>query len=277
MMYLQLRKIVCFLLISVFSSLTLAQTVSPTTVTVNGNTLQAKLHVTSQIEVDLTVEFENSIGLSEDNIDITATLVSVNSATVTNRLTSVDISAIPSFPVIISISPKPSAGFGFEGLASVEIYTKAVDYNVAMPARLFRSHANGDFEDITSMVSAGSIRARGNTGSFSDFMILLDERSDADMLDDTFSQLSQLASQHSGLLSLTLSASLQTGLDTLQSALLVNDYTAALAATESLITLIDSATTDQISNVWRSSNDLVNMQGELLTRLKTLRYSLRVL
>lgn len=277
MMTLRLPQIFGFLFVALLSSSSLAQTVTPSSVSISGNTLQAKLQVTGLIAVDLVVEFENSIGLSADNIDISATLVDVNSSSVTNRLDSTEIQAIPSFPVIVSISPKAASGFGFEGLASVEIYTKAVDYNAAMPARLFRSHDNGKFEDITTMVSAGSIRARGNTGSFSDFMILLDQRSDADMLEDTFTQLNQLFNLQAELISPILATSLQTGLNSLQQALIIANYTTALEVTEELIDITQNASGDEISNVWRSSNDLINMQGELLTYLKTLRYSLRVI
>ena len=150
-------------------------------------------------------------------------------------------------------------------------------HNAAMPARIFRSHANGNFEDITSMISAGSIRARGNTGSFSDFMILLDERSNADIVDDTFSQLNELVGQYNNHISSTLAITIQTSLNTLQQTLLMTDYTAALKVVEELIVVIENASGEQLSNVWRSSNDLVNMQGELLTRLRTLKYSLRII
>jgi hypothetical protein len=272
-----IRNIPCFLLFTLLSSGSMAHTVTPSYVSIDGNTLQAKLQVTTLIEVDLVVEFEKSVGLIADNINISATLSDVNASTITNRLSSTGIKVIPTFPVIISISPKADTGFAFEGLASVEIYTKSVDYNAAMPARIFRSHANSDFEDITSMISAGSIRARGNTGSFSDFMILLDERNNVDVVDDTFSQLNELVSQYNNHISATLAITIQAGIRALQQALSMGDYTAALKLVEELIVVTENASGEQLSNVWRSSNDLVNMQGELLTRLRTLKYSLRVI
>jgi hypothetical protein len=262
---------------AMFCAQTYAQTVSPVSVTVDGNTLQAKLSVNQAIEIDLSLEFENSVGLSASNIDISATLVDINDPGVMSRLSSTNISVIPSFPVIVSVTPKSDAGFSFEGLASIEIYTKAVDYNSSMPARMFRSHANGAFEDITSMVSAGSIRSRGNTGSFSDFMILLDERNDEDMIADKVAQISQLLSQHSGLSSLALASTMQSGLDAINSALLLVNYSTTLESVENMIGLVESANSENISTVWRSSNDLVNLQGELLTHLKALRYALRVM
>ncbi|MFT6989289.1 MAG: hypothetical protein ACJASL_001258 [Paraglaciecola sp.] len=267
----------CFLLFTLLSSGSIAQTVTPTSVSVDGNTLRANLQVTSIIEVDLVVEFEKSIGLIADNVNISATLHDVRDIEVISRISSFGIKAIPSFPVIISISPKADTGFAFEGLASIEIYTKSVDYNTAMPARIFRSHANGDFEDITSMISAGSIRARGNTGSFSDFMILLDERSNANKIDDTFSQLNQLFNQNINNVSSILAVTIQTSINAIQQTLLLSDYVTALELVEELIVVSENATGQQITNVWRSSNDLTNMQGELLTRLRTLRYNLRII
>jgi hypothetical protein len=272
-----LQKAFLIVAMGMFCAQAISQVVTPISVTVDGNTLEAKLSVNQTIEIDLSLEFENSVGLNASNIDISATLVDINDASVMSRLTSTDISIIPSFPVILTVTPKPDSGFSFEGLASIEIYTKAVDYNASMPARIFRSHANGAFEDITSMVSAGSIRARGNTGSFSDFMILLDERDDEDLIADKFTQISQVLSQHSALASTSLATSLQTSVDVIDSALIVLNYSAALTAVENMIELVETASSENITTVWRSSNDLVNLQGELLTHLKALRYSLRVM
>ncbi len=74
-----------------------------------------------------------------------------------------------------------------------------------------------------------------------------------------------------------MAITIQTGISALQQALLMTDYTAALEVVEELIIVTENASGEQLSNVWRSSNDLVNMQGELLTRLRTLKYSLRVI
>ncbi|MFA3793152.1 DUF6689 family protein [Aliiglaciecola sp. SL4] len=258
-----------------FACTSLAQTVTPISTSVDGDTLKAKLQVTSQIEIDLTLEFEKSVGLSSDNIDISATLVNVNDLNILNRLPINDVSIFSSFPVVVSISPKTQEGFAFEGLASVELYTKAISYQSSMPARLFTSHDGGDFEDITSMVSAGSIRARGNTGRFSEFMILLDERDNDDIIADKLTQLEDTLDDNQSSLSGVLLSSLQTSIASLDNAVMLENYSSALTLVESLIATVEQA--DSISSVWRSSNDLVNLKGELLTHLVALRYSLRVL
>ncbi|MCP3705102.1 MAG: hypothetical protein GY954_19500, partial [Alteromonas sp.] len=83
-----------------------AQVVTPATLTVDDNKIQAKLTLSSLIEVDLTVEFENSIGLNANNIDITAELLDPTDLTITDRLPSALTSAVSGFPVLVSISPK---------------------------------------------------------------------------------------------------------------------------------------------------------------------------
>jgi nitrate reductase NapAB chaperone NapD len=97
------------------------------------------------------------------------------------------------------------------------------------------------------------------------------------MIDDTFSQLSELLNRNSDKVSSLLATSIQTYTGALQQALLLADYVTALELVEKLIVVTENATGEQLTNVWRSSNDVVNMQGELLTRLKTLKYNLRVI
>jgi len=208
----------------------------------------------------------NSIGLNANNIDITAELLDPTDLTITDRLPSALTSAVSGFPVLVSISPKADAGFGFEGLAMVELYTKAIHYTPTIPWRLFTSHEGGTFEDITALTSSGSFRARGSTGQFSDFIILLDNRPSTTVINDKVSKLNTI-----------VEAAIDSGVNDIQSALAVNDDDAALVAVDSLISLIDNASGSEIADVWRSSGDVVNVKGLLLTQLQTLRFSLRTL
>ena len=74
-----------------------------------------------------------------------------------------------------------------------------------------------------------------------------------------------------------LEAAIDTGVNDIQSALAVNDNEAALVVVDSLIALLDNASGNEIADVWRSSGDVVNVKGLLLTQLQTLRFSLRTL
>jgi len=57
----------------------------------------------------------------------------------------------------------------------------------------------------------------------------------------------------------------------------LGNYTAALLIIDDLIELVDSTDDEDMPTIWRSSDDLTNVKGELLTKLNTLRFSLRTL
>jgi hypothetical protein len=273
----KIRLVTCVVLSLALSALHVsAQTVSPSSITFDNNKVQAKLILTPSIEVDVTLEFENSIGLNANTLDITAELVSPVDLAVTNRLPSTQTTAVSGFPVIVSVTPKPDAGFGFEGPAMIEVYTKAIHYDPAIPMRLFTSHAGGTFEDITTLTSSGSYRARGNTGRFSDFIILLDNRDDSVVMNDKLQKLTNIVSENQNALSPVIYSLIDTSITNISRAVSVADYSTALVMVDRAISLVESADDADIPNVWRSSGDIANVQGELLSGLKTLRYSLRV-
>ena len=273
----KIRLVTCVVLSLALSTLHVsAQTVFPSSITFDNNKVQAKLILTPSIEVDVTLEFENSIGLNANTLDITAELVSPVDLAVTNRLPSTQTTAVSGFPVIVSVTPKPDAGFGFEGPAMIEVYTKAIHYDPAIPMRLFTSHAGGTFEDITTLTSSGSYRARGNTGRFSDFIILLDNRDDSVVMNDKLQKLTNIISENQNALSPVIYSLIDTSITNISRAVSVADYSTAMVMVDRAISLVESADDADIPNVWRSSGDIANVQGELLSGLKTLRYSLRV-
>ncbi|WP_334065647.1 DUF6689 family protein [Alteromonas genovensis] len=254
-----------------------AQIFTPASLTIDDNRVQAKLSLSVLIEVDVTLEFENSIGLNADSIEITAELINPTDLNVANRLPSSLTGAVSGFPVLVSISPKANAGFGFEGPAMVELYTKAIHYDPDVPLRLFTSHGNGNFEDITTLTSSGSFRARGSTGRFSDFIILLDNRTPTSVINEKLADISSTLLNNQLVIDTALFSQLDSTLNSISQTLSVVDYAAAMVVVDHMITLVESADGALLPNVWRSSGDLVNVQGDLLTQLKTLRFSLRVL
>lgn len=254
-----------------------AQEVQPQVLTFTDNSIQATLELTSDIAVDLKVEFENAVGLHPNTIDISAELLSPTDLSIISRLPTSLVNAHTGFPVVVSIKPRKDKGFAFEGVAVVELYTKALHYTEGTPLRLFRSHANGTFEDITLLTASGSFRARGNTGSFSDFMIMLDTRPKATVIDSKYDQLSDLLLDHRNGIAAPLLADIDLSFSALSMALDSSDYGQASVAVNSLIALVENADGSQVDDVWRSAGDIVNVKGELLTRLYTLRYSLRTL
>lgn len=254
-----------------------AQAALPHTVSFANNQVKANFTLGNTYDLALSLEFEQVVGLHPNNLDITAEVLLPTDPRVTSRLPSTLVEGVTGFPVLVSVSPKTDKGFAFEGLASIEFYTKAIHFDPTIPWRLFTSHDGATFEDITTLTSTGSYRARGSTGRFSDFIILLDQRDSDTIIDTKFAKLNTTVQDNR----LAMSASLTNAIDplmlTLETALVTLDTNTALSATDALINLLSNASGNNIDDVWRSSGDIVNAKGDILSRLYTLRYSLRTL
>ena len=262
-------------LLMLFTPLSNAQIAQPHTLIFNDNEIDASITLPGAIEVDVKIEFENAVGVNPANFDIYAELLLPTDPSITNRLPSGLVSATSGFPVIVTVAPKSDAGFAFEGAAMVELYTKALHF--APDLRLFTSHAGDTFEDITMLTAAGSIRSRGNTGRFSDFMILVDARAPADVIELKLNDIDDYIYENSASISSVLQPSISLALSTLANDITLGNYTAALLIIDDLIELVDSTDDEDMPTIWRSSDDLTNVKGELLTKLNTLRFSLRTL
>jgi hypothetical protein len=106
---------------------------------------------------------------------------------------------------------------------------------------------------------------------------LLDNRPANTVINDKVASLSTIINGNRDKITPLLEAAIDSGVNDIQSALAINDDDAALTAVDSLITLVDNSSGNDIADVWRSSGDVVNVKGLLLTQLQTLRFSLRTL
>jgi len=263
----------CFTLVSAAK----ADVVLPQTLNYSDNAVTASIQVTDTIAVDLSIEFEKVVGLNPETFAISAEMLTPNALSITERLNSLLVSPTTAFPVVVSITPDPDSGFAFEGVATVELYTKAIHYTPDLPLRLFTSHADGTFTDMTTLVSAGSIRARGNTGKFSDFMIMLDTRTPANIVGDKVSDIESFLSQHGNLIQPVTLAAIEHSMTLLSFAVSDQDFDSALEEVDSLISLINTAPSGAMPDVWQASDTLVNVEGELKSKFSSLRYALRVM
>ncbi|AXR07820.1 DUF6689 family protein [Salinimonas sediminis] len=267
--------VLCTLLLC-FISGARAQAVPPNTVTFSNHQVQASFTLPSSLDLAVSLEFEQAIGLHAANLMLTAEVLSPTDPRIVDRLPAA-VTAVSSFPVLVSVVPDPLQGFAFAGAASIEFYTQALHYDSNIPWRLFTSHDGDTFEDITTLTTAGSYRARGSTGRFSDFLILLDSRAPHTIISHKVQRLSETIYDNQELLPAPLALTLDTLLRTLQTALLLLNNQAALLATDELISLLENTSGSVIPDVWRADGAITNVRGELLARLYTLRYSLRTL
>lgn len=250
-----------------------AQTVD---LTIDGNEAHADIELLGTVSAELTIRFEEVVGLSEQSLGLSVSQIDPLSLNLLGRLPDTTDLSIPSgFPLMISIDPPASGGLSFEGMAEVEIYTTALHYTPNTPLRLFKSTNGAPFRDITAQTSAGSYRARGNGGQWSDFLILADTRSLDQTIDDKFAELQGTLSDASSDIDSVTFSNLQGLVDDAYAAWLVDDTSGAVQKLVEFGNAVKAAANaGLVPNVWRSARDLDNFAGMLRARASTLKYSL---
>lgn len=262
------------LLLSIGSTVSKAD---PVELMVQGNKVEATINLTGSVSADLTLTFENSVGLTADNIGISAQLVNITDLSLLTRLPdSLNINLLAAFPMLITIEPPSNKGFAFSGLATVDIHTHNLEYLPGTPLRFFKAPLNGQFEDITATMGSGSYRARGTTGKFSQFLIVADLRPALTVVNTKYNRLSNKLSAFSTQIDPILYTDLNSKLTEVQQLITQQNYIQASNKVDDFSRIIEQADPAEIPNVWRSSRDIDNVAGELIAYANTLRFSLRL-
>ena len=238
-------------------------------VEVGSNSLSATIELPGGVAVDLSVTFEQVVGLG-----ISAQLVDPTDLGLLSRLPS-SVGLPAAFPLLLTIEPPASGPLSFSGLATVEVHTHNLVYTAATPLRLFSGPVGGAFEDITSTCGMGSYRAKGTKPGFSEFLIVTDLRPVDDVIQTKFDRIQQALDDHADDIPEATLAALQDELDDAYwNWSSGGDLLAAIDAVEEFADLVEAAG-GSIPNVWRSSRDLTNVSGTLRAGAATLNYSLR--
>ncbi|MCH8492011.1 MAG: hypothetical protein LAT53_02075 [Idiomarina sp.] len=266
-----------FLFIGSLSIANSAQAASQVDVTYTSDGFTAQVQLTSLIELEVAVRFENAVGVAAENFNLDFQLVSPLNTSVLNRLPGTLVSLPVDFPVLISIQPIADRGFSFEGVAEIEIYTKNLQYVAGSPLRLFHSSNGGQFKDITVTTGAGSYRARGGMGTFSDFLIVADLRAPTSVITSKVNSFGDYLQAQSSLIASPTYSVLSAAFSALQSQVNNGNYSSALTTINEIITILETAESAVMPSIWRSSKDLENVGGTLLAQARTIRYSLRIL
>lgn len=241
------------------------------------DSVTASFTLTPTVSLDFSIAFEKAVGLTAENFTVNAELLTLNDPRVVNRLPNRALMSMPAaLPVLISVEPDPNKGFSFSGDAVIELYTKSLHYTAGTPLRLFHSHGNDSFKDITLMTGSGSYRVRGSTGQFSDFIVLADLRSNAAVIATKLERLNQFADSVRQTLSFQAETLLMDSVNQLSDTISDQQYTDALTQLDELVETLEADNGSLYPDVWRSSGDVINVRGQLLSLTKTLRYSLRI-
>lgn len=242
---------------------------------VEGDALEAKIRLPGGVGADLTVAFEQVVGLSPESLGLSADLLDTADLTaLASRLPSSLVSVPAGFPVLLTIEPPQAGGLSFSGVASIELYTHALTFLPGCPFRLFAAPLGGAFTDITESNSGGSYRAGGRKGEFSEFLIVADVRAVDDVIDVKFSRLGQKLTSHASAIDPTVYADLVAILDAAETAFDSGDTVGAIAAVETFADTVEAHSGADVPDVWRSARDLTNVAGDLRAAASTLRFSL---
>lgn len=241
---------------------------------VEGDTLEAKIRLPG-VGADLTVAFEQVVGLSAESLGLSAGLLDAGDLlALQSRLPSGLVSVPAGFPVLVTIEPPATGGLSFSGVVSIELYTHDLAYVPGSPLRLFAAPLGGSFDDITETTAGGSYRVRGHKGDFSEFLIVADLRPVDVAIVEKFTSLDAELTSHGSSISPTVYSQLVTLLAEAEAAYRSDDLVTAISKVEELAAAVKAASGTGIPDVWRSSRDLVNVAGVLRAGAGTLRFSL---
>lgn len=242
---------------------------------VEGDALAAKIRLPGGVGADLSVSFEQVVGLSAENLGLSARLLdAADLALLASRLPSSLVSVPAGFPVLLTIEPPASGGLSFSGLVTVELYTHALTFLPGCPFRLFAAPLGGAFTDITDSNAGGSYRVRGHKGDFSEFLIVADVRAVDSVIGVKFSQLGDELAARAGVIDPTVLSTLAALLDEAETAYSAGQTVQAIAKVEAFAQVVKQNSGSGIPDVWRSARDLTNAAGRLRAAASTLRFSL---
>jgi hypothetical protein len=241
-------------------------------VVVEGNELRAQISLPGGIGADLTLTFEQAVGLTEANVGLDASLANLLDPNLLSRLTQ---AAIPTlFPVLIRIEPPADGGLSFSGPVRIALHTHNLGYLPGTLLRLYAAPLGGPFEDITEYVGSGSYRCRGTKGSFSEFLILVDLRPLSLTIREKLERLDDTLEENASLIEPAVLSQLTTLAAQIRAAYEAGNKNLAITRTKQFLALVTANSGTAIPNVWRSSHDLVNVAGLLRAAGETLRFSL---
>ncbi len=239
--------------------------------TISGSSVKVTISLPLGLGADASLSFENVVGLSVANLGLSARLVNPLDPLFLARFPA---GVTPALPILLRIEPPASGGLSFSGIVTLELHTHDLLYVLGCPLRLYAAPLGGPFRDITAGMGAGSYRARGTSGGFSEFLIVTDGRSLTGAIADKLDHLEGILALHAGLLPAALHDDLESQLATVRAEWEDDDPAGAIVALDAFLANVTLHSGAEIPDVWRSARDLVNVAGLLRASGLTLRLSL---
>ena len=242
----------------------------PVQVSVGTNSASVRVGGAPSPLADLSLRFDDATGISPANLGIKAETVNINAPALLARLPS-NLTSIPgALPLLVTIEPPMTGSLVQHRVTHVEFHTHALTYTAGSRFRLFKAQLGGPFRDITGAVQPGSVRTRGTTPGWSQFLILVDLRPTSTVVSEKFAYLQNQVN----LIPAAERPVLQAYLGTAQVAVADGRFDDAVVAMDDFSARVSTRAGAYIPDTWRSARDVSNHAGELLAGANTLVFSI---
>jgi hypothetical protein len=257
----------------------------PVPLTITNKVARGTVELPGGFGVELTLSFEDVVGLHPGALDVTATLINPLDPSIVARLPppapgplglpGLPLVSVPAaLPVLLRIDPSASSALSFGGLASIALYTHNLQLDRLVPLALYKSHDGGPFRDIMSSEGRGSYRAGGGGGDFSEFLIVVDLRPIDVVIQEKFDLLAALLDAHDESLPPTVATSLSQRLSRARGFYDAGATIPAIWEMSAFSRYVEAHSGQDIPDVWRANCGGANVAGELRSAADTLKFSL---
>jgi len=228
---------------------------------------------TAEFEIEFEVEnLQNltvaCIGISADVLDA-AEIADIRSRLPHSATQSID----PAFPVRVTVEPPAGCGLSFQNHYDVEFETDDLVYAPFSPYRLVKAPIGGNFRYVTGSVTSGSVRSRGSSGGFSEFVIIREEDPTPDYAIDCIAEYDALEARlASTAISPTARHALEIDLAVSRAAYTTGNFDEAIAHLANFEAHCRAYGGEALPNRWRSARDLDNIEGDMVGVTDSLRF-----
>lgn len=244
------------------------------TPTISGNEVKAKIELPGGFAADLSIVFEQVVGLNANALALTAAVVDPTDVSLVSRFPGALVSLPAAFPVLVRVDPPAGSALSFSGVYKLSIHTHNLTFQANSPLRLYRSSAGGPFKDMTGTLEMGSVRAGGSGPGFSEFLIVADVRNPNSVILEKLAALENGLSQNASSISPPVYSDLTSRLSQIRSLITTGAIPAAIDAVAAFGAEVKAQSGTAIADVWRANGNLVNVAGMLRSGADTLRFSL---
>ena len=240
----------------------------------SGNSVTAQIAFTGGVEADLSIVFEQAVGLNSNGMGVTAALVSPTDTTLVSRLPGPTVSIPGAFPVLVRVDPVAASGLSFAGVYRFSLHTHNLTLVTNSPLRLYKSHAGGPFQDITTSLEMGSVRAGGTGNNMSEFLIVADVRPTDTVIASKFDAVQSALSANVSSMPAAVAGDLQQRLSNARNLYAAGSLPSAISAVAGFSDQVKQQSGANIPDVWNANGSLVNVAGLLRAGADTLKFSL---